>query len=382
MREWDKVRGQSDVVLSLTTGAGKTIVGLLIAQSLVNEGIRNVVYLCSTNDLVAQTSDEARKIGIGHTTRAYGKWSNDLFETEKGFCITNYAALFNGHSMIARRHRPEAIIFDDAHVAESVMRDAFTLKIKNAEHAPLYRPITNLFADDFAALAIRSRFEKAAGSGGGEMVMATPRAMISRASQLGQIIESDGAEYQDLAYARAHLADHLAACSLVISDGVIEIAPPFVPTLALRGFQSGVRRVYLSATLQSQVEFVRAFGRKPSTVVQPETDAGNGERLIIDGRKLDGGFGPDFVRSLAKRRKAVVAVPSYGRAQRWGGLSTPPKVERFTEELNSFRKAQNGVFTLVSRADGIDGRSASVIQRPGRWSNVTAGAMLSISQPR
>ncbi|AUQ71138.1 DEAD/DEAH box helicase family protein [Phaeobacter inhibens] len=354
LREWDKARNQGDVVLSLTTGAGKTVVGLLIAQSLVNEGVRNVVYLCSTNDLVAQTSEEARKIGIGHTTRSYGKWSNDLFETEKGFCITNYAALFNGHSTIARRHRPEAIIFDDAHVAESVMRDAFTLKIKNDDHAVLFRAITTLFADDFTSMAIGSRFEKAAGKGGGEMVMATPRAMISRANQLRQIIDSHGREYKDLAYASAHLSDHLAACSMVISDGQLEIAPPFVPTLALRGFQSDVRRVYLSATLQSQVEFVRAFGRIPSTVIQPETDAGNGERLILDGRELDGGFGPDFVRRLTKLRKAVVAVPSYGKANRWGGLATPPKVANFTEELNSFRKAHNGVFTLVSRADGID----------------------------
>jgi len=354
LREWDKARDQRDVVLSLTTGAGKTVVGLLIAQSLINEGVRNVLYLCSTNDLVTQTSEEARKIGIEHTTRAYGKWSNDLFETEKGFCITNYAALFNGRSVIARKHRPEAIIFDDAHVAESVMRDAFTLKITIEEHAPLFRSITNLFEDDFIAMAIRGRFEKAAGRGGGEMVMVTPRAMISRANQLGQIIQAQGGEYKDLAYANAHLSDHLAACSLIISDGVIEIAPPFVPTLALRGFQQDVRRIYLSATLQSQVEFVRAFGRKPEKVIQPETDAGNGERLILDGRELEGGFGPDFVHRLAKLRKAVVAVPSYPRAKRWGSLATPPKVADFTKELNSFRKAHNGVFTLVSRADGID----------------------------
>lgn len=94
LRRWNEMREERDVVVSLTTGAGKTVVGLLIAQSLVNEGLRNVVYLCSTNDLVMQTSGEADSIGIAHTTRMNGRWSNDLFETEKGFCITNYAALF------------------------------------------------------------------------------------------------------------------------------------------------------------------------------------------------------------------------------------------------------------------------------------------------
>ncbi|MFV0408373.1 MAG: DEAD/DEAH box helicase family protein [Paracoccus sp. (in: a-proteobacteria)] len=354
LRRWDEARDKSDVVVSLTTGAGKTVVGLLIAQSLVNEGLRNVVYLCSTNDLVTQTSDEANKIGIEHTTRIAGRWSNDLFETEKGFCITNYHALFNGHSLIARRHRPEAIIFDDAHVAESVMRGAFTLTITLKDHPDLYRSISSLFADHFVDLSIRRRYEQAAGYGSGEMVMAAPRGMIERAARLSQVLAEHIDRQSNLSFAYAHLADHLAACTLVISDGIIEIAPPFVPALTLRGFQSDVRRVYLSATLQSQVEFVRAFGRKPSIVIEPENDAGNGERLILDGRSVDGGFGPNFVRTLTKTRKAVVAVPSYGRAERWSKLAQPPRPESFTNELNGFRVATNGTFILVSRADGID----------------------------
>ena len=354
LRRWNEKREERDVVVSLTTGAGKTVVGLLIAQSLVNEGLRNVVYLCSTNDLVMQTSKEADGIGVAHTTRMDGQWSNDLFETEKGFCITNYAALFNGYSLIARKHRPEAIVFDDAHVAEGVMRDAFTLTVTLKDHPELYRAITGLFAHHFTDLAIRSRFEKAAGTGGGEMVMAAPRGMIERSAQLSQILSEHVPQNRNLSYAYAHLQDHLAACSLVIADGILEIAPPFVPALSLRSFQTDVRRVYLSATLQSQVEFVRAFGRKPSAVIAPENDAGNGERLILDARPVDGGFGPDFVSKLAKTRKAVVAVPSYIRATRWKVLSEPPKPKDFTDRLNAFRAAQNGAFVLVSRADGID----------------------------
>lgn len=261
---------------------------------------------------------------------------------------------FNGHSLIARKHRPEAIVFDDAHVAEGVMRDAFTLTVTLKDHPELYRAITGLFADHFTDLAIRSRFQKAAGTGGGEMAMAAPRGMIERSSQLSQILSEHVPPYKNLSYAYAHLQDHLAACSLVIADGTLEIAPPFVPALSLRGFQADVRRVYLSATLQSQVEFVRAFGRKPSFVITPKNDAGNGERLILDARPVDGGFGPDFVRRLTKARKAVIAVPSYAQAARWKELAEPPKPANFTDRLNAFRAAKNGTFVLVSRADGID----------------------------
>jgi superfamily II DNA or RNA helicase len=103
LSEWHANRNEQDVLVSLNTGAGKTIVGLLIAQSLVNEGLSNVLYVCSTIDLVRQTAEEAKRIGIDHTTRVRREFSNDLFETGKSFCITTYAALFNGHSALRNK---------------------------------------------------------------------------------------------------------------------------------------------------------------------------------------------------------------------------------------------------------------------------------------
>lgn len=85
LSDWHAVRAKSDVLISLNTGAGKTIVGLLIAQSLVNEELDNVIYVCSTIDLVRQTAAEAKRIGIDHTLRIKKAYSNDLFETGKAF---------------------------------------------------------------------------------------------------------------------------------------------------------------------------------------------------------------------------------------------------------------------------------------------------------
>lgn len=66
---WHAARTKNDVLIGLNTGAGKTLAGLLIGQSLVNEGVENVVYVCATIDLVNQTAREARRIGLGSTTR-------------------------------------------------------------------------------------------------------------------------------------------------------------------------------------------------------------------------------------------------------------------------------------------------------------------------
>lgn len=37
LREWNEHRHKNDIAIVLNTGAGKTLIGLLIAQSLVNE---------------------------------------------------------------------------------------------------------------------------------------------------------------------------------------------------------------------------------------------------------------------------------------------------------------------------------------------------------
>ncbi|MFL5267853.1 MAG: helicase C-terminal domain-containing protein [Stellaceae bacterium] len=88
--------------------------------------------------------------------------------------------------------------------------------------------------------------------------------------------------------------------------------------------------------------------------ITPSNDAGNGERLIINGRNIKGGFSPKFAAKLVKTQKAVIAIPDYERAKNWSGLAEPPKTENFSEKLDAFRKAKDGAFALVSRVDGID----------------------------
>ncbi|WP_208455549.1 DEAD/DEAH box helicase family protein [Burkholderia gladioli] len=146
LNEWNVARDRQDVLVSLNTGAGKTIVGLLIAQSLINEGLQNVLYVCSTIDLVRQTSAQAKRIGIDHSTRVRREFSNDLFETGKAFCITTYSALFNGHSVLRKRFFPQAIIFDDAHVAGGLLRDSFTLRVDVRGDEELFKEIAELFS--------------------------------------------------------------------------------------------------------------------------------------------------------------------------------------------------------------------------------------------
>jgi superfamily II DNA or RNA helicase len=152
LQRWHKDRQKEDNAILLNTGAGKSIVGVLIAQSLVNEQIGPIVFACSTIDLVEQTARECQRLGLPFTTRTFGDFSDDKFQTGKAFCITTYQALFTARSTFTKEKRPAGVIFDDAHVAERMIRDAFTLSISKEDHPKLYSEIVAMVRPEFDKL--------------------------------------------------------------------------------------------------------------------------------------------------------------------------------------------------------------------------------------
>jgi len=353
--QWHDVRSKKDVLISLNTGAGKTLVGLLTAQSLVNESVENVVYVCATIDLVRQTSQEANRIGLEHSIRIRAGFDNDLFESGRGFCITTYHALFNGLSAIRRRYFPGAVIFDDAHVAETILRGTLTLRVSSTEHSDLFKGVVELFRSHFKELRIEGRFNDSLTPEHASIVMVAPGALLERRERLIALFEAHEAQNDnELKYVYAHLRDKVDCCAMFFNRGSFELAPPFLPSLALDVFERPVRRIYLSATLRSKTDIVRAFGLLPDVAIEPDNDAGNGERLILFGRTIPGGITSDLVASISAQRKTLVAVPSYQMARAWADVAEPPEPQNFSSALDSFREADDGAFVLVSRVDGID----------------------------
>ena len=152
--------GRSDTLILLNTGAGKTIIGLLIAQSYINQGIRNVLYACGTIDLVHQTAREASKLGILVTRRIGGKFDNDLFNQGRSICITTYQAILNAKSTFRSHLKPGAIIFDDAHVANRTIRDSFTLRIGKDQKESVFKDIVETVRPILPNIRRRSNFSR------------------------------------------------------------------------------------------------------------------------------------------------------------------------------------------------------------------------------
>ncbi|WP_420131565.1 DEAD/DEAH box helicase family protein [Rhodopseudomonas sp.] len=345
---------KDQTLILLNTGAGKTIIGLLIAQSLVNQGVENVIYVCSTIDLIKQTAAEAAKLGLSVTCRMSGQFDNDLFSQGKSFCITTYPALFFGF----RNIKPGALIFDDAHVAGKSIRDVFTLSISKQTQPKLYGDVLEFLRPIFSDYHQKMEFDAATRNNdeSGSVLLTPPVSILTSAESLSAILDSQITEKdKSLFFPWPFLRDHLKFCAVLVGRGTIEITPPFLPTLSLPAFSKDVKRVYLSATINSKADFTRAFGNKPTKIIAPDVDAGDGERLFLFASKFEKGrVSKELVRRLARETKVLIGVPSHHRGKNWEFATQPTTTDDFSTELDKFRKSKAGAFVLAGRFDGID----------------------------
>lgn len=357
---WHAARTHPDNLILLNTGAGKTIVGLIIAESLRREGRGNVVYLCPTNDLVKQVAKEAAKIGLEYTTRIEGDWSNDLYERGRAIVITNYQGLFNARTVFRGEKYPTCIIFDDAHVAEGSIRDQLTVSISKARHGQIFGALRNIILRQETDAAYHARLQQTfAGVAVHSTIMASPLLGSEKAAELDALfaphLRSDDAS---LSFPLSHLNGKWRFCAFCVSENSIEISPPALPSLQFSFLEDpAIRRVYLSATFDQSVDFARAFGKRIASPIRPNVDAGNGERLVLFSGKL--GVSETTEADLAARAlrlgKLVIAVPSGRKGRRWASTATLPGNQEFTGALEAFRSsATKQAFLLTARYDGID----------------------------
>jgi len=94
-KKWHKKRNDKNIILKMNTGSGKTVVGLLILKSSLNEKKVPAVYVVPDNFLVEQVINEAKSLGIAVTTDI----NSINFRRGKEILICNIHKLVNGKSL-------------------------------------------------------------------------------------------------------------------------------------------------------------------------------------------------------------------------------------------------------------------------------------------
>lgn len=372
LKGWYNRRQENDIVLKLHTGGGKTLVGLLMAQSTLNELSEPVLYLTPTTQLVNQTLEKAKLYGINAVPYQKGVDLNDEFRNGNAVMVATYSALFNGKSKFGLRGTPSpvkvgAVILDDAHTAFDVVRDAFTLTVSSSkeagkEKAALYSSLSQAFRKDFNDMGRLGSFDDVI-SGREFGVLEVP--YWAWRARLDQIREMLAVSYATHELVWPFLRDNLHLCHALISKTSFTITPALPLVNALPTFFEAPRRIYMSATIADDSELIRTFDLASSAVEKALTSralAGISERMILIPELMP--FGIDLAAATRRilsgivksSRGAVILVPSNKLAAKWTDVAKLP--EKSTDVEISVHALQEGKtfgpVVFANRYDGID----------------------------
>lgn len=367
---WFARRTDRDVVAKLHTGGGKTLVALLMAQSVMNELGEPVVYLAPTKQLVDQVISMSVEYGIPTTRYVSGQPISSDFYDGKAALVGSYETLFNGRSKFGVRNSGQvpvkagAIILDDAHVALSSVRDAFSLTIEAPKHPDVYADIAGRFRTAFAEIGRSGSFADVT-SGKDYGVMEVPSwAWQRRVPEVQQYLADVVGEIDQFVW--PFLRDILPVCHCLFSRRSLTITPMFPPVDMLPTFEDCPRRIYMSATIADDSEIVRAFDASPGSVGTPITSqslAGVGERMILIPELMKIGSQPimPLAKNLAtwvstNQRGAVILSPSGPAAEKWADIAIYPNTSAaVAAQVSSMQAGKTfGPMVLANRYDGID----------------------------
>ncbi|WNI37070.1 DEAD/DEAH box helicase [Chryseobacterium sp. SG20098] len=132
----------------MNTGAGKTLVGLLMLHSKMIETRERSLYLCPDKQLVSQVIEQSRHYNIPTCFMADG--DSDFpedFLNKKSILITTVQKLFNGKNIFDKdRIAVGSILFDDAHKCVEKVFDQYTIRIN--KNLAAYSELLTLFEEE------------------------------------------------------------------------------------------------------------------------------------------------------------------------------------------------------------------------------------------
>lgn len=354
---------EKDLVLKVSTGAGKTTVGLLYLYGFMRVTGQPVVFLCPTVQLIEQVLEEAQRLGI----RARAYLAGETYPPQEcvrgeAVLVCTYEKMFNAKSTFARNDVnliPHAIVLDDAHAGAENIRKQFTLTITG----DAYQQLLAVLAPACRAYH-RTKWT--------DIEHKDPLALL----EVPHWIWTDNqAEIQPLLHAFAptqefmfvwpYLREILPLCRCVISGAGAEISPEVLPTEEVRAFYHAQHRLFMSATLADDSLLTRELGVAASATsnpILPPSDRGLGERMILAPSlvdpDLDRGYIMDLCADLAKEGYNVVVLTSSGQlAADWVMKGATYFVdETFADGVRKLRDPHSGLRFAVfaQRFDGVD----------------------------
>jgi replicative superfamily II helicase len=368
LKQWFARRPEKDLIIKLNTGGGKTLVGLLIAQSIMTEYKGAVLYLCANSQLQGQTLAKANEYGIPAVSYVRGEELPGEFLGAKSIMVATYHALFNGLTRFRLTGSAEdfvklqGIILDDAHTAFSAMREIFTLSVSRDTQGALYKEITTLFRSDFGIQGRQGTFDDIT-EGHDDGVLEVPYwNWNARSPEVRKLLSS--LSQTDFKFVWPLIRDHFDLCHVLIAKKEVAITSMYPSVDMFPSFATCPRRVYMSATVADDSSIIRTFDAQLQSVskpIIPTSLAGVGERMILipDLMRFGKTDTENIIKRLATRVSktygVVVLAPSAARAEKWSDVAQVAQGTGVAQAVAQLLDgSSHGPYAFPSRYDGMD----------------------------
>lgn len=372
LRAWHSDHVDSaDVAIELPTGAGKTLVGGLIAEWRRRAKQERVAYLAPTKQLAQQTARSLNSYGISTVllTGPSADWNpadRASFDAAQAVAVSVYSHVFNSSPRIS----PEVLVLDDAHAAESYVSSPWSVHIDRTDGA--YHDVISVIAPALDPLIYSQlRTESEDPSLGRHVHLASPSGVAQVAAELDIVLRTasqTGALSRNAGFSFRTISGHIDRCLIYVSHRSLLIRPLIPPTGSHPAFDQPRQRIYMSATLGAGGELERAFGRpriERMPVPRGWDRQGTGRRffcfpeLATDLGKDKAATDTWIADTIGRIGKAVVLTPDTRAAAVFRERRLPHGIpvldaSDVEDDLGVFAKADRGALVLTNRYDGID----------------------------
>lgn len=363
LSEWYTYRReQRDVIVKLHTGQGKTLIGLLMLQSRLNDGKGPAVYLCPDNFLITQTCDQAKQFGI-KTCIAEPDLPED-FHNSKAILVTSVQKLFNGLTKFGINRDSidvGTLLMDDAHACSDSIREQCRIRIPREDAA--YQAIRTLFEVDLEHQGVGT-FADIRNNNRDAILPVPYWAWIDRESEIAKILAA-ATSRNPVKFAWPVLKNMLSQCQCVVSGVALEIEPYIPPLSAFGSYWKAPHRIFMSATVTDDAFLIKGLQLSPNTIIKPlsySKESWSGEKMLLLPSLINGGLDQNVIVQWlgmpnSNRSSGVVTlVSSFFNARIWENcgavVANKNTMADIVESLRG-REFEKAV-VLANRYDGVD----------------------------
>lgn len=346
--------GSNDKMVSLNTGGGKTLIGLMIAESMRRDTGGKVVYICPNTFLGKQTVDEAEKYGLKVVSYLRlgadrPTWSDEAaFLENNAVCVTTYSAVLNPRS-IFKDMEIKGVVFDDAHLSLNLLDDQYSIR---SDDKALIKSVSDVFK---TSPYIKEKIASIQDGDPLPLIMIPPIEWNQQAETIKNILSKNESIRDGLSW--INLKEKIDRTFCFISAYGIEIGLLYPDVKSHYVFHGSVHRVYLSATLPNLDDLTRVFGITP-TRIQVENPDYRPQRLFVFAKKTKIDDPENTIRKelLNISTKHLVLAPSNDSLApyRTLGALVPSNSADVPSKIQQFKDAKSGILALANRYDGID----------------------------